>query len=71
MQQNACVTDLLNHLIGECEQLRRDCKPERLRCLELDHESKLGRLHHWQITELFCAYVVKVSEAMYFSRGPE
>ena len=37
---------LLDHIVGDREQLSRDVETERPRGLEVDNEFKLGRLHH-------------------------
>jgi hypothetical protein len=30
----------------------RDCEPQRLRCLEVDHHLELGGPHDWKIARL-------------------
>jgi hypothetical protein len=43
-----------DHVVGAADQRQRDCKAERLRGLEIDHEVDLGRLQHRQVGG-FCA----------------
>jgi hypothetical protein len=40
------------YLVGEGHQIVREFHPERLGCLEVDHELELGRLHDRQISGL-------------------
>src|SRR5262245_5677247 len=42
----------LDHLVGECEQFRRNFEPKRLSSLEIDREDKFGRLLYWKIGRL-------------------
>src|SRR5258707_13379783 len=50
-RSNRCarVCDLLDHLVGECDQGIRKVQPERLRCLEIDDKLKLSRLLHGNV----------------------
>src|SRR5262249_41520304 len=43
---------LLDHLVGESEQLIRHAQAERLGGLEINHQLELGRLHDWQVRRL-------------------
>jgi hypothetical protein len=53
MQQRACAeADLLDHLIGTCEERRRERQAERLRSLEVNDQLKPGRLLNRQISRL-------------------
>src|SRR6202011_2346397 len=47
------VADLLDHLVGEREQIVRDFDAERLGSLEIDDQLELGQLHNRQIGGLF------------------
>jgi hypothetical protein len=44
---------LFDHLVGNRQQLRRDCQPESSRSLKIDHEVKLRRLRDRQIGWFF------------------
>ena len=46
---------LLDHLVGEREQRRRDFEAERLRSLEIDHQLEFARLYHGQVGGLFAS----------------
>jgi hypothetical protein len=46
---------LLDHLVGEREQLVRNLEAERLGGFQIDYQVVLGRQLHWQITRLFPA----------------
>src|SRR5882724_2127742 len=46
------VMRLLDHLVGECEQLVWHIEAKRLRAPQIDHELELGRLHHGQVCGL-------------------
>ena len=46
---------LLDHLVGEREQPRRNCETERFGDLEIDHELELGRLLDWHVGRLGAA----------------
>jgi hypothetical protein len=41
-----------DHLVGDGESARWNGKAERLRGLEVDHQSELGWLQHWQVRRL-------------------
>jgi hypothetical protein len=43
---------LLDHLVGDSEQVKWDGKPERLRGREIDHKVELGGLLDWNIARL-------------------
>jgi hypothetical protein len=43
---------LVDHLVGPCEQRFWDGESERLGSLEVDHQLKLCRLLHWEVTWL-------------------
>src|SRR5262249_41722498 len=42
----------LNHLVGACEQCRRNRKAKRLCSVEVDNQIELGRLYNWQLGRL-------------------
>jgi hypothetical protein len=46
LQQTAFLFD---HLIGACQQRRRDSQADRVGGLEINHQCVLGRRLHWQI----------------------
>ena len=39
----------LDHLIGSCQQTRRNSDADLFGCLQIDHQLKLGRLLHGKI----------------------
>src|SRR5262245_19871833 len=43
---------LFDHLVGECEQRRRDVETECPCSLEIDHEFELGRQDNWKFAGL-------------------
>ncbi len=46
---SAAKSPLLDHLVGEREQLWWNFKSKRLRGLEIDHQLVLGRCLHWKL----------------------
>ena len=46
------IWSLLDHLVGEREQLRRNFEAKRLRGLQIDHKLELGRLNDREIGRL-------------------
>ena len=49
----SAIAILLNHVVGERQQRRRNIYAEHLRRFEIDYEIDFRRLHHRQIARLF------------------
>src|SRR5262245_575218 len=71
-QQSTCAGPLLDQLIGAGEQSGRDCDPQRLRGLEVEHQFKVRRLFYRQIRwfgspsdaiDIFCGVAVHSRDA--------
>ena len=43
---------LFDHLVGAGEYCRRNCKAQRLRGFQIDHQLELGRRLHWEVGRL-------------------
>src|SRR5215467_11115067 len=53
LMQCSKIAPLFDHLVGEREQLRRNCEAKRLCRLEINQKLKFGGLYDWQVGRPF------------------